>query len=118
MSRELRPAREAVFASDGQLRVGENHIAPVSRMRVVDSRQCHGVAGASGAKQILGLLAELLQRWTRWKPWGWFRHEISFRWRPRPHVGLKEDRSCNDDYRQEGSALSADGMRPATHPVP
>jgi hypothetical protein len=36
--------------------------------------------------------------------------------RPRPHAGLKEDRVGLLRTTQVGSALSADGMRPATHP--
>jgi hypothetical protein len=37
--------------------------------------------------------------------------------RPCPRVGLKEDRGCDFVFRQVGSALPADRVRPARNPI-
>jgi hypothetical protein len=53
------------------------------------------VGATNGAQQLLGALLQLLERWTRRERRMGHGHTISFRWRPRPPDGLKEDRALS-----------------------
>src|SRR5438045_6441551 len=115
---EFGPARESVLAGEHQLRVGEcdwfaGNDAWMMRVKAVCRRS---VIAAIRLQQFFGLFAELLQRWTRGQGQrrGRTRHRISFRWRPRPHDGLKEDQAFQLLLRSGGLGPFRGRVRPVT----
>src|SRR5688572_26161559 len=97
MVHELRPAGEAILPGQCALGVGEPH-------------RLTGVAG-----EVFRLLAQLFERGTLGElpRGGCVGHEISFHTPVSASRAERRSELYTADSRQVGSALPADGMRPA-----
>ena len=90
MMLEVRPTSEAMFAGEGELRVGECDTASIVKL---NARVGGRVAGAVMAKKFLGLFLELFEGRPRGKAGHEIGHNDLLSIGPRPHDGLKEDRN-------------------------
>src|SRR5438552_11184665 len=88
-------------------------------MMRVKARKSRTIVRAEISEQLFCLFAELHERRTRRQRRGRNRHKISFRYRPRPHDGLKEDQTFSSNqsgglgpFRGRGASCDAIGTYP------